>query len=87
MQGPRPEGPVCFTARKNSLVSNSTQRGRSNAYCPCRRIILYVEDLPGVESCCHLRQPTHKNNCFLKPHKLIPMVQSTAVSELCKALN
>ncbi|GFV62468.1 hypothetical protein TNCV_630471 [Trichonephila clavipes] len=41
----------------------------------------------GVESSSHLRPPPHQNNCFLKPHKPISVVQSTAVFELCKALN
>ncbi|GFV76522.1 hypothetical protein TNCV_4727421 [Trichonephila clavipes] len=44
MRGPRPEGQVCSTARNNILTSNSAQRCRSNDYCPCRRIILFVED-------------------------------------------
>ncbi|GFY37173.1 hypothetical protein TNIN_360051 [Trichonephila inaurata madagascariensis] len=64
MRGPRPEGKVCSTARNNRLASNSTQRRRSNDHCPCRRIILCVEDLPGVGSSSHLRPTAHQNNCF-----------------------
>ncbi|GFS93245.1 hypothetical protein TNCV_2125281 [Trichonephila clavipes] len=62
VRGPRPEGQVCFTAR--SLASSSTQRCRSNNYCPCRRIILCVEYLPGVVSSCHLQPTTLQNSCF-----------------------
>ncbi|GFY76962.1 hypothetical protein TNIN_399971 [Trichonephila inaurata madagascariensis] len=64
MQGPRPEGQVCSTAKNNSLGSNFTQRRRSNDYCPCRRIILCVEDLTSIGSSSYLRPTTHQNNCF-----------------------
>ncbi|GFX57894.1 hypothetical protein TNCV_3068611 [Trichonephila clavipes] len=50
IRGPRPEDQVCSIVGNNSRASNSTQRRRSNDYCPCRKIILCVEDLPGVGS-------------------------------------
>ncbi|GFS67526.1 hypothetical protein TNCV_1419971 [Trichonephila clavipes] len=64
MRGFRPEGQVCCTAGNNSLASNSTQRCRLNDYCPCRSIILCVEDLPAVGSSSYLRPTPHQNNCF-----------------------
>ncbi|GFT10241.1 hypothetical protein TNCV_3735121 [Trichonephila clavipes] len=64
MRGHRPKGQVCSTARNCSFAANSTQSCRSNDYCPCRRIILCVEDLPGIGSSSHLRPTTHQNNCF-----------------------
>ncbi|GFX73457.1 hypothetical protein TNCV_3402681 [Trichonephila clavipes] len=54
MRGSRPEGQVCSTVRSNRLASNSTQKYTSNDYCPCRRTILCVEDLPGDRSPSHL---------------------------------
>ncbi|GFT07560.1 hypothetical protein TNCV_4045271 [Trichonephila clavipes] len=59
MRDPRLEGKVCSTARNNRLVSDSTQRRRSNNHCAYRRIILCVEDLPGVGSSSHLRPTAH----------------------------
>ncbi|GFX45140.1 hypothetical protein TNCV_3431881 [Trichonephila clavipes] len=62
-RGPRPEGQICSTVRSNSLVSNPTQRCRSNDYCPCRTVILCGEDLPGSGSSRNLR-PLHQKCCF-----------------------
>ncbi|GFS44856.1 hypothetical protein TNIN_393681 [Trichonephila inaurata madagascariensis] len=47
-----------------TLAKNFTQRCRSKDYCPCRRIILCVEDLPGIGSSSHLRATTPQNNSF-----------------------
>ncbi|GFW70763.1 hypothetical protein TNCV_2923181 [Trichonephila clavipes] len=44
--------------------SNPTQKCRSNDSCPCRRILLCVEDLSGVGSSIHLRPTVHQNNYF-----------------------
>ncbi|GFY73467.1 hypothetical protein TNIN_166001 [Trichonephila inaurata madagascariensis] len=55
---------VKFVPQPGTTALNSTQRCRSNDYCPCRRIILCVEDLPGVGSSSHLRPTALQNNCF-----------------------
>ncbi|GFW13992.1 hypothetical protein TNCV_4701271 [Trichonephila clavipes] len=74
-------------ARNKSLVSNSTHRCRSNDYCPCRRIILCEEDLPGLDLPATYNPHLIRTTVFRKPHKPIPVVQSASVFELCKALN
>ncbi|GFY75204.1 hypothetical protein TNIN_423641 [Trichonephila inaurata madagascariensis] len=64
IRGPLPKGQVCSSDRNNSLTSNSTQRCRSNDYCPYRSIILCAEDLLGIGSSSYLRPTAHQNNCF-----------------------